>query len=109
MRYQFKIYQFPIVRLNSSKMAASLFKLLQLGELLLPKGWSTHQSKVFARGLAKMKDQSQGNEKGKKPSTKDQFFGGCFKKSEQYRRENKKEKSKRCRDPCKDGPCRPEK
>lgn len=101
-------------------MSGILLKFLPKNELL-------HQSLYFCRGMAKKKSQSQGTEKGKKTCNKNQFFGGCFKseiahllkwfkvngflflESEPFRRENKKEKSKRCRDPCKDGPCRPEK
>ncbi|XP_037719947.1 uncharacterized protein LOC119553571 [Drosophila subpulchrella] len=90
-------------------MAGRLLGILHLGEKILPKSKLLHQSLYLSRGMAKKKDESQGTEKGKKTCGKNQFFGGCFKKSEPYRKENKKEKSKRCRDPCKDGPCRPEK
>ncbi|KAI8037948.1 uncharacterized protein LOC128259707 [Drosophila gunungcola] len=90
-------------------MAARLLSILQLGGHILPKRKFAHQSLYFARGMARRKDQSQNTEKGKKTCPKNQFFGGCFKNSEPFRRENKKEKAKRCRDPCKDGPCRPEK
>ncbi|XP_002062195.3 uncharacterized protein LOC6638913 [Drosophila willistoni] len=56
------------------------------------------------------KKKQKGNKDGTCPKDNkcgdNQFFGGCFKKEPEFKCSEKKEKPKRCRDPCKDGPCK---
>ncbi|KAH8294368.1 hypothetical protein KR054_011709 [Drosophila jambulina] len=86
-------------------VARLIMGFLLLGEHILPRTNLLHQSLNQARGMAKRKGHS--TEKGKKICERNRFLGGCFQRSEPYRREQKKPKGKRCRDPCKDGACRP--
>ncbi|EDV40920.2 uncharacterized protein Dana_GF23680 [Drosophila ananassae] len=94
-------------------MAVRIFSVLRLAKLVPNRFGCLHRSlnpvnpAIPVCGMSSKKGKKDGCEKARKSCGSNQFFGGCFKKEEPYRRENKKEKGKRCRDPCKDGPCRP--
>ncbi|XP_020798058.1 uncharacterized protein LOC110176161 [Drosophila serrata] len=91
-------------------VARLIMGILLWGEHILPRTNLLHQSLIPVlpvRGMAKRKGHS--TEKGKNFCERNRFLGGCFQRKEPYRREQKKPKGKRCRDPCKDGACRPSK